>query len=112
MSTREIKDLSKADGLRIRAMFVEHGHGKAAQRIVSRAFNVTESNAAILAEAYESPMSVTESAPPPTAALSAAETFRIQAAETLVKRANAAEADMHNASLQELTAWAQLAVPR
>ena len=44
--------------------------------------------------------------------MSAAETFRIQAAETLVKRANAAEADMHNASLQELTAWAQRAVPR
>jgi hypothetical protein len=112
MSTREIKDLSKADGLRIRAMFVEHGHGKAAQRIVSRAFNVTDSNAAILAEAYENPRSVTESAPPPTPAVSATETFRIQAAETLVKRANAAKSDPSRATLQQLEAWGAMAWPR
>jgi hypothetical protein len=112
MTTREIKDLTKADGLRIRAMFIEHGDGKAGQRIVSRAFNVTESNAAILAEAYESPRSVTESAPPPSPTLSAAESFRIQAAETLVKRANAAESDPSRATLQQLEAWGAMAWPR
>jgi hypothetical protein len=112
MTTRKIDDPTKAGGLRVRAMFVEHGAGKAAQRIVSRAFRVTESDAAILAEAYESPTPLTETAPPPTAPVSAAESFRIQSAETLLKRANAAESDMSRASLQELEAWAQFAVPR